>query len=243
MGNKRLKKELRTIYQVSSSDRKYIIINDVKNLRKNHTITPLSIMIRKQIKYLRLWGLLSSIGAFILALYLAREIENNPVWFISALLPVVAYVGIAEVGRSERYGMNELELTTTFSLKMIVMTRLCAAGICNLLLMILLCPIMILFGNVTLTELGFVILCPYLLTSFLCIYFIRRYRSPENLYGCIGIAFCVSMLCVVFGYLQIRILELMNLGSSIVILFALIFLTANEIKKWIVDTEEYAWNL
>ena len=52
----------------------------------------------------------------------------NVLWITAALLPFVALLAVTEGTRSAVYGMEELELATRFSLKSVLLARLCLVG-------------------------------------------------------------------------------------------------------------------
>ena len=51
--------------------------------------------------------------------------NSNVLWITAALLPFVALLAVTEGTRSAVYGMEELELATRFSLKSVLLARLC----------------------------------------------------------------------------------------------------------------------
>ena len=56
----------------------------------------------------------------------AKLLEPGP-----RLLPFVALLAVTEGTRSAVYGMEELELATRFSLKSVLLARLCLVGTCT----------------------------------------------------------------------------------------------------------------
>ena len=64
--------------------------------------------------------------------------QNQVIWGISALAPLLAMTVIAESGRSQSFRMAELEMATRFSLRSVALARLGILGLENLGMLILL---------------------------------------------------------------------------------------------------------
>ena len=72
---------------------------------------------------------------------LGRSCMNpNVLWITAALLPFVALLAVTEGTRSAVYGMEELELATRFSLKSVLLARLCLVGSLHAVLLLCLTP-------------------------------------------------------------------------------------------------------
>lgn len=127
--------------------------------------------------------------------------QNQVIWGISALAPLLAMTVIAESGRSQSCQMAELEMATRFSLRSVVLARLGILGLENLGMLILL----VFMGRggdgtvqgCSIVQAGLGILLPYMLTSFLGLWIVRRFRGREAVYCCFGMAACISILVFV----------------------------------------------
>lgn len=124
--------------------------------------------------------------------------QNQVIWGISALAPLFAMTVIAESGRSQSFRMAELEMATRFSLRSVALARLGILGLENLGMLILL-AFMGRGGDGagqdgSIVQAGLGILLPYLLTSFLGLWIVRRFRGREAVYYCFGMAACISIL-------------------------------------------------
>ncbi|MDE7222847.1 MAG: hypothetical protein K2O34_03570, partial [Acetatifactor sp.] len=95
------------------------------------------------------------------------------------------------------YNMTELELSTRFSVKSIVLARMGLLGSFHLLLLLLLLPFLVTCGQKGIWQTGVYLLVPYLMTTFLSMAWVRRVRGRESLYLCLGVAVVVSSLQVV----------------------------------------------
>ncbi len=124
--------------------------------------------------------------------------QNQVIWGISALAPLLAMTVIAESGRSQSCQMAELEMATRFSLRSVALARLGILGLENLGMLIL----FVFMGRGgdgagqggSMVQAGLGILLPYLLTSFLGLRIVRSFRGREAVYYCFGMAACISIL-------------------------------------------------
>lgn len=152
--------------------------------------------ILSQIRYIRrwVWGLdivllcLSLIGTFFLQWKMLYE--------LSAMMPLLALTMITESGRSEYYNMAEFEQSARFSLKSVVLARLGILGIMNIFLFLCFTLVSNVSVDISLIRTGIYLLCPYLITVFLCLWISRRFRAEEVFYLCIGVTVmvCLSVL-------------------------------------------------
>lgn len=137
------------------------------------------------------WGL--SVLVFAPALVGAGFLKKDMLWCISACMPILALALVAESGRSERWGMAELEMSTRFSRKSILLARLGILGLADLLLFFLLLLLAYVNGDSSLLETGIYMLCPYLLTVFLGLWISRRVHGQECAWVCGAVALGVSL--------------------------------------------------
>lgn len=149
-----------------------------------------------QLGYIRKWIWCVSVLIFSIAVLGTAIFSLDMVWGISALTPLLALTLISESGRSESYGMAELEMATRFSLRSVILARLLILGLLNLILLCLL--IFLGFWNNELSPfaVGLYIITPFLLTAFAGLCIVRKFRGREAGYTCVGIAACIS--CFVF---------------------------------------------
>lgn len=87
-----------------------------------------------QAAYIRKWVWCVSVIVFATAILGAAFLPNTGIWLISGLTPLLALTIIAESGRSECYGMAELEMATRFSLRSVTLARLGILGIMELII-------------------------------------------------------------------------------------------------------------
>lgn len=145
-----------------------------------------AVYIRKQV-----WAL--SAVLFLIALWGACILKKDVLWTMSAFMPLLALTLLTESGRSERYGMAELEQASRFSLKSVMLARFGILGLENLVLVCLCLPFVFKTSGLSLIQTGLYLTCPYLLTSFFGAGVLRRVRDRGADYMCVGIALSVSL--------------------------------------------------
>ncbi len=198
--------------------------------------------ILSQAVYIRkyVWGISGLI--FGIALAGTWTVEKNVLWVISALLPFAAVSVVAEHNRSNTFLMSELEMAARFSLKSVVLARMGILGIVHLCLLLILIPMCGHYHAVSVLQTGLYLLVPYLLTTSLGLWAVRRIQGMESVYVCAGIASGVSgiqifiraVLPVLFGerYIMMWVLLLSAAAAA----------SALEWKRTIKQTEELIWN-
>lgn len=154
---------------------------------------------------------------------------------VLALTPFLATVSVVESFRSRMYGMEELEMSSRFSLKSILLARMCIMGIENILvglLVALLVP-----GNMFQTVLRLFVF--YLVSAYGCFRVVRGMTGKEGVVICFGIATVGSVF--IFGCLEgFPILYLRRYDPIWLIAgMILLFLTIQEGKRNIQSVESY----
>lgn len=170
-----------------------------------------------QLGYIRKWNWLTAAGIFLFALFGGKFFDQALLWCLSAAVPFLALAAVSEISRSVRYGMQELELASRFSLRTVTAARMGILGIADLLLLGFLSPAVCRIDVNIATAAGIVqaggdsirrmplliygiyILIPYFLTAFLNLLAVRKIHGRESLYVCMGITALVSGICVVSG--------------------------------------------
>ncbi len=146
-----------------------------------------------QAAYIPKWIWSLSALIFVVALVGAGYLKKDMLWCVSACMPLLALAPVTESGRSERWGMAELEMSTRFSRKSILLARLGILGLADLLLFFLLLLLAYVNGDSSLLETGIYMLCPYLLTVFLGLWISRRVHGQECAWVCGAVALGVSL--------------------------------------------------
>lgn len=236
MTDKQLKKALKWAYQPPEPEKK----NTFLRRFSPPGMTTMEFL-RIQAGFICRWNWLVGPCILVLSLLWALQQPRESVWFVSALIPYAAAATAAELGRSTRWGMDELELSTRFSLKAVTLARLGILGLGNLALMALLTPVIALWGELSWLATGACILCPYCLAAFLSLWLARRFRGPENAYVCLCASGLVSALYAAADHLpRLQILLDWRLCMALTLVLALLIL--RECEQLLTQTEEPVWN-
>ena len=196
-----------------------------------------------QASYMRKMTLVFSVLLLLPAVIGANYISENTLWIVSAFVPILGLLAVAESTRSTIYGMSEFEMSTRFSLKSVVMARMSVLGVLDFIVLACAIPLCYTGSGFSLLQTGLYLLVPYMLTVNISLWLIRHLQSRETVYVCMSIAALISGANVVLRFIT----DIIYQNTYIVwwfILSVLLFAgTAHEIYLAIKQTEEYTWNL
>ena len=195
-------------------------------------------LLHTQIKFIRklTWLLCGLI--FILTAVTAMSVSNETMWILSALMPFLSVTMISESGRSENCGMAELELSTRFNLKIIVLAKLIVLGAVDFALMILLS----LFAGGGISASLFYIFCPYLLTAAAGLLICRKMQGSGALYLSGTVSFIIAAMEIAFRKNIFSFFLSSGEVERLLIFSLLTAALARECYKRIKETEELKWS-
>ena len=179
----------------------------------------------------------------LLALFGAYNIRQDTLWVVSAFVPTLGLLAVTESNRSTMYGMSELEMSTRFSLKSVVLARMSVLGAINFAVIAVLAPLCRIGNDFSLLQTGMYLLVPYLLTVNFSLWIARRTNDKEIIYGCMCVAAIVSGINTGLHFVTDLIYQEIYISWWIVLSVLLLIELACEIHCMIKRTEEYTWNL
>ena len=179
----------------------------------------------------------------LLALFGACNISQDTLWVVSAFVPTLGLLAVTEGNRSMMYGMSELEMSTRFSLKSVVLARMSILGAINFAMIAVLAPLCRIGNDFTLLQTGMYLLVPYLLTVNFSLWIARRTNDKEIIYGCMCVATIVSGINTVLHFVTDLIYQEIYISWWLVLSILLLIELVYEIHCTIKRTEEYTWNL
>ena len=140
MTEKYMKKLLKNVYQISPSNREKVFLK--KYEKRSMRILDVFIL---EFKYMGMQSVLS--GAILIILFGIISFSKNSelMWYVSGILPVVGLILMSGMGKSEKYGMHELEAASRFSLRFIKATRIFILGSATLGIVVVLAAGLALF--------------------------------------------------------------------------------------------------
>lgn len=196
-----------------------------------------------QIGYIRKWVWCVSTLIFVVSILGLAFLPGTVLWLISGLTPLLALTIISESGRSELYKMVELEMATRFSLRSVTFARLAILGLMDLLLLGVLLPIGLWNDTVAPFSAALYMITPFLLTTFIGLYIVRKFRGQEAMYACVGTSVGISISLLLSHNIIPFIYQEQCLTAWMIIALALLFGNGKQCIAIIKKTEELAWNL
>jgi len=170
------------------------------------------------------------------------EVPVHIITGLSALLPLFSLCTVTEIYKSTAYKMDEIELTCKYNLSRITLMRLWILGTVSFTVL-LLCVIFArksdfgLFRN--LIYLG----APYLVSSYLSLVAIAKFKSRETIYVCSAVSGGVSLLLLMANNSYPFIYFTRFTGYWVIAFFILVGLMARRLIQFKNAQEELQWNL
>lgn len=195
-----------------------------------------------QIGYIRKRVWCVSVVIFVTAVLGYTFIPDTVLWMISGMTPLLALTIVSESGRSELYHMAELEMSTRFSLKSVILARLGILGLVNLLLLGSLLPIGIWSRTAEPIAAALYMITPFLLTTFIGLFIVRSFRGQEAMYACVGVSVGISISMLLSRNVLPFIYQRQYLMIWVIAAVALLFGTGKQCMNMI-RQEELAWSL
>lgn len=235
MKDKELIKQINNAYDITPSD-------GGKAFIRNHTCRKRRLfdVILSECKYGNLVYMIPIILIFAGAAVLCN---GNPkcAWIYGSLMPIVVLLSVISFGKSEKYGMWELETVARFSCEFIKTVRLFIFGFVSLGILLFASVIMyaVLDFNVSVIIMSLGI--PFLLTAFISLIILRKWRSGGSIYGCMAISLTCAILPEFSGIKEI--FAVVPLTVAAVVAAALMVATVWEAICYVrFESEEIAWN-
>lgn len=238
---KRMRQHLYNVFEAPSSQKKHEFIqrlNYPKTRRKDFLLSQLGYIHRK------VW--IASLGLFIIAMIFETQIQTGDIkllWVISALIPFFVMTSITEIARSTVFGMEELEMSTKYNLKKILLTRMEILGAGNILMLLAVLPLLAEKVNIGILITGVYLMVPYLLTCILSCMVLNRIGNKEIPVGCAGAAAFVSILGFVLNSVQSAIYQERYFIFWLATLVVLIILLFRGLRQLINNMEDMKCNL
>ena len=177
-----------------------------------------------------------SLAMLLAVLYLRHSYSEEGVAMVLASMPFLATVSVVESFRSRLYGMEELEMSSRFSLKSILLARMCIMGLENTLLGMVIA--FLLPGNVFQTILRIFVF--YLAAAHICFRIVRELAGREGILSCFGLAAagCIFILYTMtaFPVLYMGRYDYIWLLAGLILLY----LAYREGKRNVQSVESYA---
>lgn len=168
-----------------------ILMKQLKNkerLRKRYTI-PFWKFYFSQFQFIRtrVW-----VMQFIILLLAASKLRqtgnaNSLLAWVSSLAPLVMLTGINEMFRTHVYGTYEMELSTFYTSKQVMLARASMIGSIDIICITLLMIMSIMKLSYPRYFIFLYILVPFLITCFGCLWIMNHMRGRDCIYYCYGL--------------------------------------------------------
>ncbi|MCM1160088.1 MAG: hypothetical protein NC412_02590 [Roseburia sp.] len=201
----------------------------------------------QQAKFIKKRTWFSSIGLFFLLVFLCQRdrmfLENRQeIGMISALTPVFVLIASMEFIRSRQYNMEELEMSTRFSLGNVLLIRINLLGSMDLILFLLLMLFLAAEKKVACWQAGIYLLLPYLITSFLTLFAVCCLKTRDTSFMCAVISALVTIIFGTATYLNPAIYETAYIGVWLLAAGIFLLLLIRQIIILTRNGEQYVWN-
>ncbi len=217
------KKELNQFFAAPMPERKQAFMRQIARTKRGRGRSFCS-MLSLQCRYIspKVWLFSIAFFGFVLVSnYFAASASWIPVF---AMVPFLVMLTVTESMRSYRNGMEELEMTTRYSLKTVIYMRLLVLGGGNLLLLL----VSVFFVREHFFSCLLYMLTPYFLTAAGNLWIVRTFAGRESNYICLG--FAALVVCAEYQIL-VRwnyFFEERYLGAWLLALVIFILLCARE---------------
>ncbi|MCI9079092.1 MAG: hypothetical protein HFH68_09265 [Lachnospiraceae bacterium] len=180
-----------------------------------------------QFSYISKWLWALSAFIFVCVFISSRYIAEEMLWFLSAAMPFIVTFSLSESMRSVIYGMRELEMSSRFTLKSIIMLRVIIIGAANMFMLLATAG---LSGGGMCRKLLYM-LVPYLSSATGGFIILRKFPAREGIYFS-------SVFGVVISFINVKsvqcfswIYDVRYTGVWIIVVIALLAAASYESYK------------
>lgn len=233
--NRKIKDELEFFFSAPEPQRKQIFLRQMTRKQRGRGLSAFS-MLALQCHYISPAVWLVSAAFFLFVLVISCFVKTEESILTSAIVPFLVMLSVTESMRSYQNGMEELEMTTRYSLKTVIFMRLLVLGMGNLILLL---ATVFLLGNQLFFNLVY-LFTPYFLTAAGSLWIVRKFAGKESNYLCFGFALLVAI--AVYGSLTMYrfIYEEQYLGVWCLLLLFFAGLSVREGRSILKQTEALA---
>ena len=238
--NNKLKKELKTVFSSPIPTRKQEFLKDFPfpKARKFEFVMTQAGYIRK-----RFWCLSVLLLVVVVGIMKLYPINIMTIGLLSATLPFLSLLGIAEIQKSTSFNMAEMEMACRHNLVEVTLIRLSIIGSFHFISLSIFLMIASNWSEYGYLRTVLYSITPFLLCSYVSLYLLNRLKTRDILYICATVTGFVS-LCTGLVINQFKGACIQK--SIIYWIMAFMILTVLfvfEIKKTFKRMEELEWNL
>ncbi|MDO5558654.1 MAG: hypothetical protein Q4F95_03555 [Oscillospiraceae bacterium] len=244
--DKKLKQKLSTAYDLESSEKRDRFLKDLHYPKMN-----IFDFVLAQFAYIRKRVWLAA-ACFLLLTVCGLDLINETPNFIfsqgiisaaAAAVPYLCLLSAAEISRSSRCLMTDIEAGCRFGLSHLILARMLILGVYNILVLIISVLIFSSFYGFDIFITTLRIFVPFTAVSALSLYSINHFPSLTDIYVCAVIAVLTSIIIVLSGSSFNYETNRLCISAMITALAAGAFLAAVECRQIIRKQEDRQWNL
>lgn len=235
MTERELKKSLKSVYKIEKSEKEKRFLRQYEKRKMRYMD-----VILLEARYM---GIKSMIAGVILTLayfLLIKTKSYHFMWTMGAVIPLAALLPVISLGSSERYAMNELEMSSRFSLRFVKMIRMFILGVFSSLILFVSMLIVQRYLQSSLMKTLFFISFPYFFQVCFSLWILRKWHMKENIYGCIGVTGISTLLPEIFILVEDEIV--IPPLVYMIFLLLILFVTGREVIKYVKESEKLIWN-
>lgn len=238
MKDSELKEIIQAAYSLERSETQERFIR--AHRRRERKLSELLVM---QLGYMKLPYFAILLGLLIFLVFAVNCADETQMRGIASFLPFLSVLALAGLGRSQRYGMEELEMSTRLSRRMLMALRLVMVGLAGFVSITTAAVLLKIFFSYSIHAALLLAGVPYLLTTSACMMLIRKWHAKENVFGCIAIAACVcSVSLAEETQPAFDILVASRIWCTALLAAALLW-TVWEFEIYLKESEKYQWSL
>lgn len=236
MTDKELKRLISNAYTLSETESEKSFVR--RNSKRSNQLLEI---IKIEFRCMGICSLLAGALLYGVLFFASKTCDMKIMWIISSISPAGSLIPMLMLAKSERYGMDELEMTCRFSLSFIRMTRMAILGVISffLIFMELFITVGSLYSNVL--EIVMYMLIPYFACIWSGLSITRRYHGKKGIYGVVAANIMSAFLPSI-----IRNIQETEIVPGFVYAAVLAILTAailREGKKYVKERNDLSWNL
>lgn len=244
MNDRKLKKALKEIYIPPASQRRDTFLQELEKSNRQSPVLSLKDFMWVQLHYISPYIWVVNGVFFLLMTGFLWEVSGSyrlgklewkydVIAKVSAMVPFLAISSLTELNRSARHRMEELEMSTRFSLQAVLLARMGILGGCNLLLFLAAILFTFCWKYLKWMEIGLCFFGPYCLTTILVLWFVRRFRNGLNGSVCLAAAAGAGLWGIITNRLRFVTAWILEFSHPGVILLCLLLMTGYESKRYL----------
>lgn len=236
MTDKEIKRMLKTAYASPETEKEksFVRKNEKRSLQ-------LSCIIKVEFRYMGLKSLLAGVILTALLLAAAKTEDTDMVWTFASFIPMCALIPMVLLSRSERYGMDELEAASRFSLCFIRIVRMLILGLFSMVLLLAAGVVLRVTGTASVMEQMALVVFPYLISAYGAMLVTRKWHGKENIFGVLAVCAFSGLLPYVIRPVILSG-QLPN-GVFLPVIVLLLGVMVRECTLYVKESENLSWNL